>query len=299
MTTYRNERHGFEIDVPEEWSLPTGVLSRLFGRDRNPSFGCGPNEAFNFDIGPLIPEPPLDHTEREFRRYAQDKGYTELELGRITVQGRDHVWARYHMGHGLWTKKYMLILGGTEYAITATCTDQRTFAQRERVWDTIVTSFRLLAPIDDSTRAMGETLAVVDYEATHPERYVVRETRELSSQRREADPLYAEAFEAVGAGRYSEARVLLERCLRDNPDHRLAHKELAVVLRTLGDSRGALHHRREVKRLDPSDRTNRYNLAKILAELGARDEALREAEELLAMEPNNPRFQDLVASLRR
>jgi len=299
MKTYKNEHWGFEVGIPDEWSLSTGLLARLFGKNRNPTFNCGRGEAFNFEIGPLIPEPPPDHTEREFRLNAQDNGYAELEFGRIAVGGRDHVWARYRMGHGLWTKKYMIVLGGIEYAITASCTDRGTLAQREEVWDAIVSSIRLLAPIDDSARGMGETLAVADYEAKHPERYVVRQTRDVSPQRKDSDPLYAQAFEAVGQARYSEARDLLERCLRDNPDHRLAHKELAVVLRTLGDSRGALHHRKELKRLDPSDRTNRYNLAKILAELGSRGEAFREADELLAMEPNNPRFQDLVASLKR
>ena len=297
MQTYRNERHDFEIDVPEEWSLPAGWLSRLFRRDRNLVFGCSRGEAFNVQIGPLSPEPPPDDTERHYKSFAQRQGYTELEFGRITVHGREHVWVRHCMGHRLWVKKYMIVFNGTEYAITGICANQRTFEQREQIWEAIVTSFRQLGPVDDSARDMGESRAARDYRARHPEQDVVLEAP-LSPQVREADPLYAEAFQAVKVGQYAEARVLLERCLRDNPDHALAHKELAVVLRTLGDSRGALLHRREVKRLDPSDWINRYNLAKLLAEFGTRDEALREAAELLAMEPNNALVQDLVASLR-
>jgi tetratricopeptide (TPR) repeat protein len=297
MQTYRDERHGFAIDVPEEWSLPASWLSRLFRGDRNPTFGCGRGEAFNVQIGPLSPEPPPDDTERHYRAFAQRHGYTELEFGRITAHGREHVWVRHRMEHGLWVKKYMIVFNGTEYAITGICADQRTFEQREQIWEAIVTSFRLLGPVDDSARDMGEGRAARDYRARHPEQDVVLEAP-LSPHVREADPLYAEAFDAVWAGQYAEAHVLLERCLRGNPDHLLAHKELAVVLRTLGDSRGALHHRREVKRLDPSDRINRYNLATLLAEFGTRREALREAEELLAMEPNSALVQDLVASLR-
>jgi tetratricopeptide (TPR) repeat protein len=267
MKTYRDEGLGFEIDVPEEWSLPTRVAPDSL------KFDGVLNETLNFAIGPLLPERLLEYTELEFRLYAHNKRYTDLEFGRISVGGRDHVWARYHMGHEVWTKKYMIVFGGIEYAITATCFDQQTFAEREKVWDAIVTSFRL--------RESRE-----------------RSIRELQAQRREtAGPLYEKAYEAVAEGRYSEARALLERCLCENPNHILAHKELAVVLRQLGDIRGALGHRREVKRLDPSDTLNRFNIAVLLNVLGARDEALREAEELLEMEPNNREFQALKTNL--
>ena len=67
----------------------------------------------------------------QFKRYAHAKGYTALELGRTTVQGKDHIWARYHMGNRDWTKKYMIVFGETEYAITATCFDQQEFLKRE------------------------------------------------------------------------------------------------------------------------------------------------------------------------
>ena len=153
MKTYRNEQLGFEINVPEQWSLPTGgALSTPFGESI--SFGCGPNEAFNFQIGLLIPETLLDETEREFKRYAQEKGYTELELGRVGVGGKDHVWARYGMGFGDRTKKYMIVFGETEYAITATCFDQKAFAEREKIWDAIIATFRL--PPKTKTRSVGD-----------------------------------------------------------------------------------------------------------------------------------------------
>jgi len=112
-----------------------------------------------------------------------------------------------------------------------------------------------------------------------------------------AGDLYARAYEAVALGQYAEARTLLEKCLDDNPDHTLARKELAVVLEKLGNGRGALHQRKEVKRLAPSDTVNRMKLAQLLAGCGARGEALREARELLAQQPNNPPYRELEARL--
>jgi len=265
MKTYRNKEAGFEIDVPEEWSLPTGGTQD--------DIRCLPDEAIHFAIGPLLPEHLPDYIEREFTQYARDKGYTDLQFGRISAGGKEHVWARYHEGHGVWSKKFMLAFGGIAYVITTSGANPTTFAKREKVWDTMVTSFRL-----SESREQGIS--------------------KLKARRREiAGQLYEMAYEAVSEGRYLEARDLLERCLSDNPDHVLAHKELAVVLKKTGDLRGALSHRREVKRLDPSDTVNRFNLADSLAVLGARDDALQEVEELLSMEPYNPTFQALKTAL--
>jgi len=265
IKTYRNEEAGFEIDLPDEWSLPP--------RGTQDDIRCLPDEAVHFAIGPLVPERLPDYVEREFTQYVQDKGYTNLQFGRISVGGKEHVWARYCEGHGEWTKKYMLAFGGIGYVITTTGANPTTFAQREKVWDRMVTSFRL----SESRK---------------------QDVSKLKAHRVEiAGQLYETAYEAVSKGYYSEARDLLERCLSENPDHILAHKELAVVLKKMGDLRGALSHRREVKRLAPSDTVNRFNLADLLAVLGARDDALQEIEELLSMEPYNPTFQALKTAL--
>jgi tetratricopeptide (TPR) repeat protein len=289
MKTYRNEKHGFEIDIPETWSPVSSLAYKLTGAlyAQNPPgvkkdcFQYGNyDEAFNFEIGSLFPEPLLDDTEVEFRLYAQIRGFTDLRFGRLMVAGKEHVCASYFVKDNMgirWNKKYMIVFGGVEYTLTGTCNDQNYFTKREKGWDAIIQSFRLLKPVDDS--------ANFTYKAEKDR----NQRREVIQQRINirdvGGELYAEAYEAVVLGKLKEARTLLKKCLQDNPNHVLAHKELAVVLKKMGDVKGALAHQKEVKRLNPSDIINRYNLAGLLARLGEMESANQEVEELQAMNP--------------
>jgi len=301
MKTYRNEKHGFEIDIPETWSpapaLAYGLLGALSGP--NPpgvnkdcfQYGCF-DEAFNFEIGRLFPEPLLDDTEIEFRLYARDRGFTDLHFGRIMAAGRQHVCAHYFIKDNMgerWNKKYMIVFGGIEYTITGTCNDPQWFAKREKDWDAIIQSFRLLAPVDDSANASSKAGRYRE-----KRREIIQERIEM---RETTGDLYARAYEAVSMGQHAEARTLLEKCLQGNPAHILAQKELAVVLEKLGDMKGALHHRMEVKRLAPDDIVNRAKLAELLAGSGRRGEALQDVRELLKKTPNHPKFQELEDKL--
>lgn len=263
MKTYQDKELGFFIDIPKQWSLlmKEGSDSIIFAH--------GPIEVFNVIIGFRLPERLLKYTEFEFAEYAKKKRYTDLEFGRILVGGREHVWARYNMGSGAWTKKYLVVFGGIEYAITATCFDQQLFTERERIWDEIVKSFRL------------SEWRQTDFE-------VLRERRSMI-----AGELYAKAYDASAEGNYSEACNLLKQCLHEDPEHILAHKELAFIQKQTGDLKGALYHRQEVKRLNPSDKINRFNLSGILALVGEKEDAIREVQELLAMDPNDPSFLEL------
>ena len=165
------------------------------------------------------------------------------------------------------------------------------FTKRERDWDSIIQSFRLLKPVDDSANFTNQA-----------ERYR-NQRRQIIQQRIDmrdvAGDLYARAYETVILGQYKEARTLLEKCLQENPGHVLAHKEMAVVLEKLGDIKGALHHREEVLRLAPDDLINRSKLDELLAGSGRKSEALREVQESLKVMPGHPVFQELERKLTR
>lgn len=109
----------------------------------------------------------------------------------------------------------------------------------------------------------------------------------------ETHQLFKQAHEAAAQGFYSEASRLLEKSLRLDPDHVPSHKQLAFVLRMMGNLKEALAHRLEVKRLDPSDLGNRYHLANLYFLLGDKEEALQEVEQILALEPRNKNFYAL------
>ncbi len=94
---------------------------------------------------------------------------------------------------------------------------------------------------------------------------------EMRLERRAAGGvLYGRAYEAVSAGDDGVARKLLERCLQDDPNHVLAHKELAVICEKHGNLRRALEHRRAVHNLNPNDAVNEAKLQRLLSTLGLR-----------------------------
>jgi len=299
MKTYHNDRHGFEIDLPDSWQPPSkpGKLGFFIEpvaiSDPHDFFQFGNlEEAFNFVINPLGMEPALEDTENEFSLYAQDHHFYDVEFGRITVGAREHVTSHYRVQDRFgmrWNKKYMIVFGGIEYSITGTCNDPQVFARREPAWDAIVATFRILVPVDDSDQNSSRYNRMLAQRREITERRMI--VREVGGQ------LYGQAYDAVEMKNYTLARNLLAQCLRENPDHLLAHKEMAVVLSKLGDKRGTLFHRKEVKRLNPDEVGTRRALVELLAGLGHRKEALLEADELIAMHPDVRQYQELKASL--
>ena len=155
MKLHHDVQNRFALIIPTAW-LPSGIykildfIHGLFSsivRDKAAyQLGCR-EEAFNFVISPLSPEPSLGETQYQFMVYAQSRQFTHLEFGKITIQGKEHVWARYQVQDRAgkrWNKKYMIVFGGIEFSITGTCNNADTFARREKAWDAIALSFRQL-----------------------------------------------------------------------------------------------------------------------------------------------------------
>ena len=303
MKTYQNEKHGFEIDIPENWSPPPAIAYKIAGILSGPmprglqkdvfQYGCA-EEAFNFEIAPLFPEPLLEDTDREFQLFARDRGYSNLVLGRITVAGKEHVCASYFINDNMgkrWNKKYMLVFGGMEFAITATCNDPQFFVAREKDWDAIIQTFYPLRHYDQSP---GTT--------NRDERYL-QQRRDVTEKRIEMrdtlGDLYARGYDAVSVGDYRKAQQLLEQCLQENPNHVLAHKELAIVLEKRGNFMEALHHRMEVKRLAPGDIVNNAKLDQLLARSGRTTEAMRNVQAMRKETPGHPVHRDVERKLKQ
>jgi hypothetical protein len=147
--TYRNEHYGFRIDVPSQWAVsPKSLVSRLLGRgDRNPTLRGTHPETLSIMIGRLRSEPTPGETERQFIRHASGRGLRDVEMGRFMLLGKEHVWMRYFMQPGIHVKKYLLVLGGTEYSVTAFLGQEGEPSQvrdaREQLYDEVLATFRL------------------------------------------------------------------------------------------------------------------------------------------------------------
>ncbi|HUI87406.1 MAG TPA: hypothetical protein VLX61_01650 [Anaerolineales bacterium] len=260
MRSYKNEELGFEIEIPENWHTP------ILESQNKIVFDIAPSQTIIILVERLSPERLLEFTQYEFMQYCRARGYTGVEFGRIYVENKEHVCAIYNMGNDNWAKKYMIVFDYVEYGITGLCSGKKELIESEKQWDTIVRSFKLV-------------------------KWREKEGRSIKGFRSKTEgELYEEAYELAEAGRYQEACLTLEKCLRENPNHIQAHKELAFILKNTGDVKGACMHRQIVKKLDPSDQINQYNLAIIYYMLGSKIEAMLEIDELLLKQPNDERY---------
>lgn len=260
MRSYKNEDLGFEIKIPENWPMPILESQNKIVFDRAPS------ETIIILVEKLNPERLLEFTQYEFMQYCGARGYTGVEFGRIFVENKEHVYARYNMGNDNWAKKYMIVFGYVEYGITGLCSGKTELIENEKRWDLVIGSFKLLKWRENEGKNIKEFRSKTEGE------------------------LYEEAYELAEAGRYQEACITLEKCLKENPNHIQAHKELAFILKNTGDVKGACTHRQIVKKLVPSDQINQYNLAIIYFMLGAKIEAMEEIDELLLKKPHDERY---------
>lgn len=156
-TIYRNEKYGFELNLPKGWIITSGIsripviLSNVINRANIlEEFSNGNKEYLNIVVELMQPEIPPDINELIFTLRAQEMNYTDLQFGRITVGGRVHATVSYVMNRKGWLKKYLIVLNGYGYALTASCPLEHIKPMVEVNWNHIAASFRLLKPIDDS-----------------------------------------------------------------------------------------------------------------------------------------------------
>ena len=156
MKTYTDNKRGYQIDLPNDWRMDdkkppiiSGLLFRIIygGPLTNGlAFIRGSNETLetlNISVEAMPPGITPEATQQFFMEYVHQAGYAGVSFGRILVGGKEHTWARYQIAENVWSKKYMIVLNGVGYAITACFKDNGTLYQKEAEWDVIARSLQL------------------------------------------------------------------------------------------------------------------------------------------------------------
>jgi hypothetical protein len=152
MKTYKNQRYGFEIDIPEQWSVYRERTAFFWNivfwimRGWIPgvevAFTNGPSEIVNITTSRVTPGNEANK-RNEYIHDIRFMGGTILSVETIMIKEKNHTCFQYHYAGQAWFKKYLVIINGFVYAITATCKDQDMFRNREPIWDQVAKSFRL------------------------------------------------------------------------------------------------------------------------------------------------------------
>ena len=121
---YVNKYWGFEFDLPSGWS-PPGVLRRQLspGRYANqktqPEFYGPGDTSIKFSIGPVEPVPSVKQQQKNLETIAQTSGHDIIEVGTISVGGKNHATLMCNIPAIGKLKHYSVIFGTTEFLVTA------------------------------------------------------------------------------------------------------------------------------------------------------------------------------------
>ena len=151
MNTFRYERLGFEISLPDEWHE---APSRAFGGGNRQVAFSGDDartRSIHIAVGALSSfetEPSLDDTLSFFKQYASSHNYSQVTDGSLRIQGQEFFWGQYLMPQGVLVRKYSATVNRVEYIITcqyglgATSTD-KDVRRAEREYDDILSTLRI------------------------------------------------------------------------------------------------------------------------------------------------------------
>lgn len=124
---------------------------------------------------------------------------------------------------------------------------------------------------------------------------------------------FAQVADHINAGRYEQAKALLQRVLQLSPADPTANNGMSIVLNNLGQSEGALMYAQRAAAGAPGDANILNTLGTALNALGRQDEAIKALDKALSIEPANPyaritmcnalwslkRFSEATAVLRK
>lgn len=159
MNTFRFERLGFEITLPEGWREAKAM------RDSQSSLQVvfigddSGRRQIHISVGALAPfesEPTFSETLAFFKRYTEQHNYSQVTHGRLQIQGREFFWGQYMMPQGIIVRKYSATINRVEYVITCmfgltpTMTE-KDIRRAEREYDEILSTFRITGTADPNS----------------------------------------------------------------------------------------------------------------------------------------------------
>ncbi len=112
------------------------------------------------------------------------------------------------------------------------------------------------------------------------------------------EELYREALKLCNAGKSDEAISLLEKLLKQDSGHALAHNDLGVLFQRKGERQKARHHHEKAAQLQPANKIFQKNLADLLyMEFYEFEEALGIYVRLQAKAPQDIEILKAIASI--
>src|SRR5262249_17740319 len=111
---------------------------------------------------------------------------------------------------------------------------------------------------------------------------------ELKGQPQHGQSLTYQGDVEMRAEHEQAAEELFRQPLTIDPNLRLAHLDLAILLVRKNDADNALSHFREAIRIDPSKSDAHYRLARLLSSMGREQEAQAEFEQVKKLAAEQP-----------